>query len=101
MLTINKNNYALPISGWLIISPTLLYIYHCERLLSERSEFQPFHWVASRDANASTLLWEYDTENHTEKNVVTLKIERTKDMSKVENFQWDFKGFLNNNRRQN
>ena len=33
--------------------------------------------------------------------VKTLKFERTKDMSNVENFQWDYKGlsFLNNNNR--
>ncbi len=45
-------------------------------------------------------LREYDTENNTEK-TVTLKIERTKDMSNAENFQWDYKGLtdLDNNRR--
>ena len=45
-----------------------------------------------------------DTENHTEKkNSVTLKIERTKDMSNAEHFQWGHKGltFLDNNSRQN
>ncbi len=33
---------------------------------------------------------------------VTLKIERTKDLSNAENFQWDYKGltFLDNNGRQ-
>ena len=35
-------------------------------------------------------LREYDTKNHTDK-TVTLKIERTKDMSNTENCQWGYK----------
>ncbi len=37
-------------------------------------------------------LREYHIKNHTEKNRVALKIERTKDMSNAENLQWDYKG---------
>ena len=53
-------------------------------------------------SNISTLLREHDTENHTEKPRVTLKIERTKGMSNAGNFQCDYKGFtfLDNNSRQ-
>ncbi len=46
-------------------------------------------------------LREYDTETHTKKTRITLKIERIKGMSNAENCQWDYKGltFLDNNSR--
>ncbi len=50
----------------------------------------------------ATHHYENMTMEITLKKGVKLKIERTKDMSNAENFQWDYKGltFLKNNSKQ-
>ncbi len=56
--------------------------------VAQTGQIEPY---CQRDFQSQSLR-EYDTENHTEKPEVTLKIERTKYTSNDENFQWDFKG---------
>ncbi len=68
-------------------------------MFSSIPRFSPFNYKFKCKTRKIPVHYENMTLKITLKVRVSLKIERTKDMSNTDNFQWDYKGltFLDNN----